>query len=523
MKPNIQKFFYPILVFYVLCFPMSCEKAKDTDEIKNSTTPATVAPSPKQNDIQLSDHGFMRSELKLPREKGVISGQAFYNSGSSGSKKFAALKIKAYRASKMYEINGLISDITYKFKFDFEQSEDANFKEFFSILQYKIHKEITEDFIAITDGDGNFEINTEEDFIFISAVWNSKYKWIYPWFRDQEGGARVILSDETSYANRLFDIGMFPKSYWQAFFPFKKRYEVEREKYIAEKNELQAQLAKRLAKLRQEEAERLAKLRKEEEERMAKIRAERDRKQMEEFYARKEKEKNLKLKLLAKRKLEIEMAKKKSEAERLNAQRLEQMKVKELEDQRRKELAQIEEARKLKTDFTQGLITNFLNSNPSGNQKIVLREKEIELLPPLSNFNHITYLDLASNNISDIKPLSSMQNLTHLDLSNNSISDISPLAALQKLTYLDISNSNITDIKTLEKLKQLEILKLNGNYISIISPLNDLQNLRELNLVSQRWDRENSQLRSRGIKTVVITNEQRFILTSKLKNCDIKF
>lgn len=530
MQPNIQKIFYIILVFYFLCFPMSCEKAKDTDEIKNPPPPTTGAPSPQQNNIQLPDHGFMRSELKLPREKGVISGQAFYNGGTSGSKKFAALKIKAYRASKMYEINGLISDITYKFEFDFEESEDTNFQKFSSILQYTIHKGIPEDFTAITDGDGNFEINTEEDFIFISAVWNSKYKWIYPWFRDQEGGARVILSDETSYANRLFDTDMFPKSYWEAFFPFKKRYQVEREKYIAEKNERRAQLAKarkaeaeRLAKLRQEEAERLAKLKQEEEERMAKIRAERDKKQMEEFYARKEKEKNLQLKLLAKRKLEIEMAKKKSEMKRLNAQRLEQIKVKELEDQRRKELAQIEEARKLKTDFTQGLITNFLNSNPSGNHKIVLREKKIELLPSLSDFNHITYLDLASNNISDIKPLSSMQNLTHLDLSNNSISNISPLAALQKLTYLDISNSNISDIKTLEKLKQLKTLKLNGNYISIISPLNDLQNLRELNLFSQRWDRKNSQLRSRGIKTFVISNDQKFILTSKLKNCDIKF
>jgi hypothetical protein len=498
---------------------MSCEKAKDTDEVKNPPPPPTIAPSPQQNNIQLPDHGFMRSELKLPKEKGVISGQAFGNDGSSGSKKFAALKIKAYRASKMYEINGLISDITYKFEFDFEKSFDTNFKIFSSILQYTIDEVITEDFTAITDGDGNFEINTEEDFIFISAMWNNEYKWVYPWFRDQEGGARVILSDKTSYANRLFDTEMFPKSYWQAFFPFKKRYEVEREKYIAEKNERRAQLAK----ARKAEAERLAKLRKEEEERMAKIRAERDKKQMEEFYARKEKEKNLKLKLLAKRKLEIEMAKKKSETERLNAQRLEQIKLKALEDQRRKELAQIEEARKLKTDFTQGLITNFLNSNPSGNHKIVLREKKIELLPPLSNFNHITYLDLASNNISDIKPLSSMENLTHLDLSNNSISDISPLAGLQKLTYLDISNSNISDIKTLEKLKQLKTLKLNGNYISIISPLNDLQNLRELNLISQRWDRKNSLLRSRGIKTFVISNEQRFILTSKLKNCDIKF
>ena len=95
MQPNIQKFIYLILVFYFLCFPISCEKAKDTDEIKNSTTPATVAPSPKQNDIQLSDQGFMRSELKLPREKGVISGQAFWHDGSQGSEKFVALKIKA--------------------------------------------------------------------------------------------------------------------------------------------------------------------------------------------------------------------------------------------------------------------------------------------------------------------------------------------------------------------------------------------------------------------------------------------
>ena len=115
-----------------------------------------------------------------------------------------------------------------------------------------------------------------------------------------------------------------------------------------------------------------------------------------------------------------------------------------------------------------------------------------------------------------------MQNLTHLDLSNNSISDNSPLAALQNLTYLDISNSNISDIKTLEGLKGIKILKLNGNYISIISPLYDLQNLRELNLVSQRWDIKNSQLRSRGIKTFVISNNQRFILNSKLKYCKIE-
>ena len=523
MKSNIQFFFNFIFAFYFLFFSMSCEKAKDTDEIKNPPPPPTVAPSPQQNNIQLPDHGFMRSELKLPKEKGVISGQAFWNDRSPGSEKFSALKIKAYRASKMYEINGLISDITYKFEFNFEQSYVTNLKKFFSILQSTISNGITEDFIAITDGDGNFEINTEEDFIFISAYWNRNFRWIYPWFRDQEGGARIILSQETSFASGSFDMDMFPKSYWEAFIPFKKRYEVEKENYLAKKNELLLQLAK----ARKAEAERLAKLRKAEEEkyqaRMAKIRAERDKKQLEEFYARKEKEKNLRLKLLAKRRQEIEMVKKNSEMERLNPQRLEQMKLKELEDQRRKELAKIEEDRKLKTDFTQGLITNFLNSNPSGNDKIVLREKKIELLPSLFNFNHITYLDLASNNISDIKPLSSMQNLTHLDLSNNSISDISPLAALQNLTYLDISNSNISDIKTLEGLKGIKILKLNGNYISIISPLYDLQNLRELNLVSQRWDIKNSQLRSRGIKTFVISNNQRFILNSKLKYCKIEF
>ena len=93
----------------------------------------------------------------------------------------------------MYEINGLISDITYKFEFNFEQSFDTNFKIFSSILQYKSHNGRPEDFNAITDGDENFDINTEEDFIFISAVLKSEYKWFYPCFQDQEGGARVIF------------------------------------------------------------------------------------------------------------------------------------------------------------------------------------------------------------------------------------------------------------------------------------------------------------------------------------------
>ena len=92
MKTNIQKFFYLTLVFYFFCFPMSCEKAKDTDEIKNPPPPVPVAPSPRQNDIQLPDLGFIRSELKLPREKGVISGQAFRNDGSPGSENFQLSK-----------------------------------------------------------------------------------------------------------------------------------------------------------------------------------------------------------------------------------------------------------------------------------------------------------------------------------------------------------------------------------------------------------------------------------------------
>ena len=108
---------------------------------------------------------------------------------------------------------------------------------------------------------------------------------------------------------------------------------------------------------------------------------------------------------------------------------------------------------------------------------------DLRELPELFKCEHITFLNLGVNEISDISPLKEFPLLTYLYLSyNKKISDISPLAELPKIKYLDLKDNQISDISALENLTDLQILDLSNNQISNYSFLKDLKQLQSLNL-----------------------------------------
>ena len=113
---------------------------------------------------------------------------------------------------------------------------------------------------------------------------------------------------------------------------------------------------------------------------------------------------------------------------------------------------------------------------------LVLYYNEIKDISPLSGLPNLTQLWLNNNEIKDVSPLSGLTNLHHLTLDDNEIKDISSLSGLTNLTVLTLDNNQITNINSISGLTKLTGLNLNNNQIKDISPLSELTNLLSLGI-----------------------------------------
>jgi Leucine-rich repeat (LRR) protein len=119
--------------------------------------------------------------------------------------------------------------------------------------------------------------------------------------------------------------------------------------------------------------------------------------------------------------------------------------------------------------------------------RLNLGEQELTEIPKeILELDHLTLLNLSSNQISDYSFLEKMTNLTSLYLGFNQISDISFLEKLTNLTSLNLSLNQISDSLFLEKLTNLTSLNLSFNQISDSRFLEKLTNLTTLELRSNQ-------------------------------------
>ena len=158
---------------------------------------------------------------------------------------------------------------------------------------------------------------------------------------------------------------------------------------------------------------------------------------------------------------------------------------------------------------------NIREENLARVTELSIVNKSISLQPgDLSGLTNLTWLNLSSNNISDISELSGLTKLTYLNLNGNNIggasfggnnnaaaappapsvlrgqlnqnnedlTDLSPLSGMTNLKVLYLSNNKISDISALSGLTNLEELYLWKNSISDISPLSSLTKLKYLDI-----------------------------------------
>jgi len=119
-------------------------------------------------------------------------------------------------------------------------------------------------------------------------------------------------------------------------------------------------------------------------------------------------------------------------------------------------------------------------------QNVSLNNNQISNISALANLTNLTYLDASWNQIANLSPLSNLNNLQNLFLNNNQISDLSALSNLTELTYLNVSWNQVTDVSPLSGLVNLQNLFLNNNEISDISALSNLTEITYLYLNSNK-------------------------------------
>ena len=98
----------------------------------------------------------------------------------------------------------------------------------------------------------------------------------------------------------------------------------------------------------------------------------------------------------------------------------------------------------------------------------------------LSNLTNLDFLAFSSNQVSDITSLSNLINLQSLYFSSNQVSDITSLSNLINLQSLYFSSNQVSDITSFSNLINLQSLAFDYNRVSGISSLSNLINLQSL-------------------------------------------
>ena len=116
-------------------------------------------------------------------------------------------------------------------------------------------------------------------------------------------------------------------------------------------------------------------------------------------------------------------------------------------------------------------------------EELRLRDNSVSDLTPISGLTaHLTVIDVAYNNVSNISPVAGLVNLTSLNLDSNGVSNIAPVAGLTNLEMLYLDDNGISNIGPVAGLTSLHSLFLNDNNLTDISAVQNLTNLATLDV-----------------------------------------
>lgn len=98
----------------------------------------------------------------------------------------------------------------------------------------------------------------------------------------------------------------------------------------------------------------------------------------------------------------------------------------------------------------------------------------------LEELTGLTYLDLSNNTIRNLQPIANMKNLQELYLRQNAVTDLNSLAALGSLRVLDVSHNSLTSLAPILGLGSLTWLDASTNGLTDLNNIDLLSSLSSL-------------------------------------------
>ena len=123
-----------------------------------------------------------------------------------------------------------------------------------------------------------------------------------------------------------------------------------------------------------------------------------------------------------------------------------------------------------------GIPTELLKKEDLAGLKELVVKRGITNFTGIEHCTNLTYLNIDSNQISDLSLLANLANLTALSIDTNQLTDVSPLTNLANLTQLWLHYNQLSDIGALANLTNLTWLELKNNQLNDVSPLTNLTN-----------------------------------------------
>jgi internalin A len=99
-----------------------------------------------------------------------------------------------------------------------------------------------------------------------------------------------------------------------------------------------------------------------------------------------------------------------------------------------------------------------------------------------ADYEKVTELYLANNQLTDVTGLEKLTQLKDLSIVGTQVTDVRGLEKLTKLERLELQDNQLTSVKGLENLTQLETLALDDNKLTSVKGLEKLTQLIGLTL-----------------------------------------
>jgi len=104
------------------------------------------------------------------------------------------------------------------------------------------------------------------------------------------------------------------------------------------------------------------------------------------------------------------------------------------------------------------------------------------LPPEIAQIKNLTYLDIATTQVSNLAPLAEIHTLKNLTVRGTRVSDLQPLVGLKGLTTLNIGGTWVSDIELISQIPNLQRLDIGITSLRSLEPVRRIPNLVWLNL-----------------------------------------